>query len=238
MRRSILAIVVVLLVARVAAAEMELVVQLPEAMQPRAAIATARELKLDVPGTIRGQSITFTKLLPDTPYDVHVTLADGTILQGVDMTWYNEEPADAEAGALTDDDREQIRSITADIPSFYDKCQVLRLNGNHDRTTALVQLIRDREFHASNGDIVWRIELWYFKFQAGGWEKISQQNKVLKRDRFHGNAAFIAAAGKLKWTPELGGIRLAKDKPQTTITLSPPAPAPPERATPTPSTRP
>jgi hypothetical protein len=92
---------------------------------------------------------------------------------------------------------------------------------------ALTRLIRDTNFHADKGgEVIWRIELWYFQFHYGGWEKIGQVNRVLRRERFGSADQFQAATAKLRWTPELGGIRLAKDHASTAITLAPPATQP------------
>ncbi len=86
-----------------------------------------------------------------------------------------------------------------------------------------MRLQRDKDFVGNTGDeIVWRIELWYFKNQHGGWEAVAQQNKVLRRERFKTREAYRSATEKLKWTPELGGIRIAKDQPRLKITLPEP----------------
>ena len=99
------------------------------------------------------------------------------------MDWYNDDEAKENAGAITDDDRQQIQAIL-DVPSFYNKSEILALQGDHDRATGLVRLIRDKDFYAGKGEIIWRVEVWYFKYQHGGWEKVAQQNKILRRERF------------------------------------------------------
>jgi hypothetical protein len=177
--------------------------------KPKSAVAVAAGVKVQTDGQIDGRTIVFEDLLPDTPYDVRVVLADGTVLQGVDLGWYNEEPADPEAEPIGDDDRAQIKEILG-VPRFYNKCDILALRGDHNRATALVRLQRDNGFHSdAGGEIIWRIELWYFKNQYGGWEAVAQQNKVLRRERFASKAAYDADAGKIRWTPELGGLRVS-----------------------------
>ena len=52
--------------------------------------------------------------------------------------------------------------------------------------------------------IIWRTELWYFEFQAGGWAKVNQQAKVLDRQRFANPDAYRAYVNKLRWVPRLG----------------------------------
>ncbi len=47
-------------------------------------------------------------------------------------------------------DLSEIRAIL-DVPRFYNKCEPLLLKGDHDRATALVQLVRDKEFYGDKG---------------------------------------------------------------------------------------
>jgi hypothetical protein len=201
----------------------DLVVRLPAlpARSPvKSAVATAMSLKLDVDGKINGQSITFIKLLPDIAYTVRVTLSDGTILQGVDLGWYDQEPAKNDAGELENDDREQIRAIVQDVPGFYNKRDFIRLQGDHDRAVALLRLVRDNGFvNDKGGEVIWRIEVWYFKNQLGGWEAVGQQNKGLRRERFASTAACRAVESAIRWVPQLGGLQVGKDEPVRTVTI-------------------
>jgi hypothetical protein len=174
-------------------------------------------------GRVVGQSVIFDNLLPQTSYDVRIETADGAVLQGVDMSWYDAEAADPRAEALSEEDRAEIRSIVTDVPSFYNKCSVVRAAGSHERATVLVQLVRDKDFHAGAGEVIWRMELWYFKNEAGGWAVVPQQNKVLQRVRFASHQAYHAATDKLQWVAELGGIRLGKDRAVVTRKLTMPA---------------
>lgn len=197
-------------------------VRLPKDAKAKSAVATAPALKLETPGKIDGQVIHFDNLLTDTAYDVRVTLDDGTILQGVDLAWYDLEPAKKDAGEPSDEDRKQINSLVSDIPRFYNKNEILSLSGDHDRAVGLVRLLRDKEFYGNSGEeIVWRIEVWYFKNQYGGWEAVSQQNKVLRRERFKTRAAFREATEKLKWTPALGGVHVPKGRKERLIITLP-----------------
>jgi hypothetical protein len=210
----------VLLLAAIARAG-ELTVQLLPGMKPASATATASGVDLAIDGTIKDGVITFQKLLPATPYDVKVTLEDGTILQGVDLSWYNEDPPKPNAGKFNDDDRKEVQAIM-DVPSFYNKNDILLLNANHDRAVVLAQLIRDNAFHSDTGDeVIWRIELWYFKNEYGGWAKINQVNKILRRERYASHAEYESAVSKIKWTPQLGGISVPKNG-TLVVQLTPP----------------
>jgi hypothetical protein len=47
----------------------------------------------------------------------------------------------------------------------------------------LVELMRTREFYQSAGKVIWRVELWYFEYQHGGWERLPNTERVLHRQR-------------------------------------------------------
>lgn len=196
--------------------DVSLTVQTPADLKVASGVATA--LKTDVRGEVGEQGVVFEKLSAQTPYDVKLTLADGGVIQGVDLSWYDAEPAKTDAGELTDDDRSAIADIVH-VPSFYNKSDILALQGDHDRVVALVQLVRDKDFYNGKGQIIWRVELWYFHDDFGGWEKVDQQNKIIRRERFKSREEYDAAVGKLKWAPELGGIRLSADDRGTTLKL-------------------
>lgn len=193
------------------AAEYTLIVELPADIKPKVATAAAPLLKLETKGELDGQTVTFRKVLPDTAYDVRIELADGKVLQGANMDWYMPEPAGTKHEAIEEEDRKQIDDLFAGIKAFENKRSILLFRGNHDHATVLAELIRDTPFHsAKEGEVIWRVELWYFKNQHGGWEKISQQSKVLRRERFTSPGAFEKEARRIQWRAELGGITLAK----------------------------
>src|SRR4051812_25201550 len=95
---SILLIMHLLLLSRAvfAAQGGSMKVELPAGTKVTAAVAIASGLKLESPGKIEGPTIAFEQLLPETPYDIRLTLADGTTVQGVDLNWYTEEEAKAD----------------------------------------------------------------------------------------------------------------------------------------------
>jgi len=200
----------------------DLVVRLGHDSTPVSGVATDRVLKEDFAGAVTDASVQFKDVPPGTPLDVKITLRDGAVLQGADMTWYTDvDPADTAPQPMSGDDRAEITSIATEIPSFYSRSELLHLRGDNTRAVALVQLIRDTAFHADKGgEIIWRVELWYFENQAGGWAKVPQQNKVLRRERFTSKEAYDTDAGKIRWMPELGALVVKKDG-TTTVDLSP-----------------
>jgi hypothetical protein len=110
MRVALVALSLLLgLAASTRAAGLDLVIHLAPGQNAQSAQAVD-SMKLQTAGTVSGRTVSFGDLLPDVPYDVQITLDDGTVLQGVDLTWYSLEPPKENAGPLTDDDREQIRA--------------------------------------------------------------------------------------------------------------------------------
>jgi hypothetical protein len=203
----------------------DLVVHLPDALSVKSAtiLSPPPQPGEDGPamtGNLQDHILTFHDLLPATPYDLLLTLKDGAILHGVNMSWYTREPADPDAGPLTDDDRTQINAIASDVKSFYNISRIMTLTGDHERAVALVERIRSNDFHSDKGgEVIWRVELWYFSNEFGGWSELTQSNKVLRRERFASNDEYRATAAPIKWVPLLGGIVMGKTEARREIDL-------------------
>lgn len=138
----------------------------------------------------------FRKLPGDATYDVCVDLAGGRSLEGIDLDF-----VEARMVRLAGERRKQLglrperthRFTQADadwmakwlkgIKDFTDHRRALYIRGHGKRATMLMEGMRTTEFHASKGTIVWRIELWYFEERFGGWEKLNNQERVLRRVR-------------------------------------------------------
>ncbi|MFI5377817.1 MAG: hypothetical protein ACHRHE_00805 [Tepidisphaerales bacterium] len=197
-------------------------VKLPAGTKIKSGVAVCPDLKLETQGVAGTGSIKFENLLPLTKYDVIITLEDGTILRGVDMGWYMTERNPKQADPLDDEDKTALRELFDGIQAFENKRNMLLFNGNQDRVTVLAELIRDNGFYANKGtEVIWRIELWYFKNQHGGWEKVQQQNQVLYRERFKTRQEYDGTVKKYRYIPELGGLRFAKDEAPRTIEVDP-----------------
>ncbi len=204
------------------AAEPQVIVTLPEGVLVKVARATRSvdtKVQHQVVGVVTDHKIGFDGLNTDQPYDIDLVLTDGTVLAGAAMRWYtDDDPPKPNAAPMDVDDREAIRALAQDIKDFYNKKDILVLEGNHDHAVALVRLIRDTDFHAAEGDVIWRIELWYFRFHYGGWQKLPQVNRVIRRERFK-DAGALEAANKIRWVPALGGIELSRSTPNIKIDL-------------------
>ncbi len=139
----------------------------------------------------------FGDLPGDARYDIIIETTDGRRIEGIDLDFVDARllrlaelrrealglPAPP-ARTFTRADADAILHVVADSQDFADTRRVLYVSGDGPRATALVELIRAREFHASGrGELIWRVELWYFQYAAGGWQKVANQERVLRRER-------------------------------------------------------
>jgi hypothetical protein len=138
----------------------------------------------------------FEKMPGDASYDICFDTADGRRIEGIDL-----EFVDARLLRLADVRRKQLGlaaepehkfspsdvkellAFVRDLKDFMEIRRVLYVRGHGARATILVELLRTRSFHASTGEVIWRIELWYFENQFGGWERLANQERVLRRER-------------------------------------------------------
>ncbi len=141
-------------------------------------------------------------LLPGRTYDIIVWNSQGR-WEGVTMDYHRpitpDKPFDA-------DDRAWIENFINNTPQFYDKHRVLWMAADHRHATVLVELQRTRSFvDGAAGDVIYRVELWYFENLFGGWAKDKNTEKVLVRWRGAGTDF-----PKLwQFVPQLGGITLS-----------------------------
>ncbi|MEI8197557.1 MAG: hypothetical protein WCI73_16810, partial [Phycisphaerae bacterium] len=72
-----------------------------------------------------------------------------------------------------------------------------------------VELIRDTDFHSGgSGDLIYRVELWYFERLFGGWAKDKNTERVLMRYRGPGKEFPPPAAPNWQFVPQLGGLTI------------------------------
>ncbi len=140
----------------------------------------------------------FRKMPGDASYDIVVTLPGGRVIEGIDLEFADARllrlaemrrkqlglPCEDAAGEkFTSVDMHELLGIVRDMKDFMEVRRVLYVRGHGRRATMLVELLRTREFYASKGKIVWRVELWYFERAGGGWRRLPNQERVLRRMR-------------------------------------------------------
>ena len=139
----------------------------------------------------------FKNLPGDATYDLRIGTTGGRTLEGIDLDFVDHRmlrlsdlrrkqlglPAEAQR-EFTKDDVAAMLDYVRELKDFCDTRRVLYVRGHGKRATALVEMIRARDYYDRKGnEIVWRIELWYFEYRYGGWERVANQERVLHRKR-------------------------------------------------------
>lgn len=156
----------------------------------------------------------FDGLAGDATYDLLIQTSDGRQIEGIDLDYVGQRMlrlaverrkqlglAPEIRHQFTQDDANEILAYMKDLQDFMDRRRVLYLNGQGRYATVLFEAIRDRDFYARTGDqIIWRVELWYFEFNYGGWEQAAETVRVLRRERIpQGQYKKLA----IEWFPQL-----------------------------------
>ena len=139
----------------------------------------------------------FKSLPGDAACDLCIRTADGADIEGIDLTWHEArmlrlaairrkqlgikpEPPHRFGRA----DLAELEAYVRDLKDFADVRRPLYIHGFGRRATMLVEVMRTRAFHARRGDeVIWRTELWYFRYHYGGWERVPNVERVLERRR-------------------------------------------------------
>ena len=139
----------------------------------------------------------FKGLPGDATYDVCVKTSDGRTLEGIDLNFVDHRllrlaverrkqlklPPERPHEFDQEDVKELVKYVDG-LKDFMDDRRILYVHGQGRRATLLLELLRTRDFYAKAGSqIIWRVELWYFEFQYGGWDQVKDTAKVLRRER-------------------------------------------------------
>ena len=197
---------------RAAAENGSLILRLEGKTQVRAAEAVDRSGRQRFPGAPDAEGSTWEFMqLPAGLYDVVLSTPLGTV-EGVRMTIVDmlgrvEEPG-GEHGTLSARSRRTIEAKVADLfgnKMFEDQGRQLAISGHGTEARVLVEKIRDRPTSLSSTEplVFWRVEVWPFHYQYGGW--IKGKYEVVVRRKLT-RAQFM----KLRWMfePALGGVRV------------------------------
>ena len=165
-------------------------------------------------------------------YDLIVETTVGRI-EGVDLS-----PVETELERLrrkrpranprefTDEDRATILELITKVKQFENFVRPIYVVGHGEKATALVEKARIQDektekFHSEQGDeAIWRVELWYFRKWFGGWERVSNVEGVLYRQRMP-RSQYDA----MNWvfSDKLGGIEVDKSGSSRPVTIGVPA---------------
>lgn len=138
----------------------------------------------------------FKGLSGDARYDLCALTKDGRDYQGIDLDFVDARMLRLAAlrrkqlglppersHTFNADDVKWLVKFVKDQRTFTHIHRPIYIKGHGRRATVLLELIRTRPFVKSQGKMVWRMELWYFDYQFGGWEKVANQERVLERKR-------------------------------------------------------
>lgn len=139
----------------------------------------------------------FENLPGDAHYDIGVATTDGWQVEGIDLSWHEDRllrlagKRRVELGLSPETshefsraDADELLKYVRDLKAFEDARRVLYLRGEGQRAVMLVEPMRVGDFHARQGDeIIWRTELWFFRYRYGGWERLANVERVLERRR-------------------------------------------------------
>jgi hypothetical protein len=140
----------------------------------------------------------FEELPGDATYDLVVRTADGRRYEGIDLSF-----VDARLLRLAERRREKLglppartyafgprdaKEIVDWIEGaakrdFLELSRVLYVKGDGPRATVLLERMRTRPDYTGVALYIWRVELWYFAEQFGGWQKLDNQARMLRRER-------------------------------------------------------
>jgi hypothetical protein len=139
----------------------------------------------------------FADLPGDARYDVCFRARDGREVEGVDLDFVDQRLLrlahlrrrrmgipDLQEPAFESEDAEELVRWVREMDDFMEQRRVLYVAGQGRRATLLVESMRTRSFHASESDeVIWRVELWYFEKHPGGWDRLANQERLLRRLR-------------------------------------------------------
>jgi len=138
------------------------------------------------------------KALPgDARYDICFRAADGRQIEGIDLDFVGSRLLRLAAGrrkqlglpperahTFGPQDVKKLVEFIAAMKDFMEIRRVLYVKGRGVRATMLVELMRTRDFYSRKGsEVIWRVELWYFKNHFGGWDRLPNQERILHRLR-------------------------------------------------------
>jgi len=118
-------------------------------------------------------------------------------IEGIDLSWVEARmlrlaakrrkdlgvPAPAEH-TFTRADADELVKFVAEREDFSDVNRPLYIRGEAGRAVMLVERIRSRQFHAAkSGEMIWRTDLWYFTYDAGGWQLVGNTERLVERRR-------------------------------------------------------
>ncbi len=138
--------------------------------------------------------------------------------EGVNMAYYRKI---LPSGPCRKSDEKQIKAIIEKVPGFFNKYRPLWIAADHHHAAVLVEMDKTNGFYSAGaGEVIFRVELWYFDNYFGGWAKVNNTEKTMTRWR--GPADRLRKVWQ--YLPQLGGIRIPAHGPAAFHAKLPAAP--------------
>lgn len=155
----------------------------------------------------------FKGLKGDARYDICLRTTDGRELEGIDLDFLEQRwlrlaakrrkelglPPDSDHKFSMDDVKMLVHHVTH-MREFMELHRPLYIKGHGKWATMLVELMRTRAHYAGKGRLIWRVELWYWEYRHGGWERVLNQERLLRRQRA---APSAWRKTNVEWFPQL-----------------------------------
>ena len=175
----------------------------------------------------------FKNLPGDARYDICFRAPDGRRIEGIDLDFVGERMLRLSAARrkhlglpaerfqqFGPAEAKKLIAFIADMKDFMEIRRVLYIKGRGIRATMLVELMRTRDFYSRKGsEVIWRVELWYFKNHFGGWDKLPNQERILHRLR---TAREKWQAVNIEYFPQLSAYVGPDGKARKTVFKIPP----------------
>jgi len=155
----------------------------------------------------------FRGLAGDARYDICVQTTDGRSLEGIDLDFLEQRwlrlaaarrkdlglPPESDHKFSMDDVAMMVHHVK-NMREFMEIHRPLYIKGHGKWATMLIELMRTREHYAGAGRLIWRVELWYWEYRHGGWERVINQERLLRRQRV---APSVWGRTHVEWFPQL-----------------------------------
>ena len=162
-------------------------------------------------GETPGEALFRAEGLPQGLYDLVLLTRRGRI-EGVNL---RVRGVPAEAPALSERDRSEIRRLISGMTSFADRRRILFLRGRGTEARALVEELTTRKttLRSAAPFVVWRVEVWYYRKEFGAWDRYDWSTIVRERPSLSDfeNTTWV-------FEPALGGLEVGEESPVVEVT--------------------
>lgn len=160
-------------------------------------------------------------------YDLIIDTSTGSRVEGVNLRVPKSDFLDGDP-PLTKADVEKLRKLALSLNQFEDHIEVLAIAGHGQHCAMLLHKLRTKPFYESKpGEIIWRLELWYFEREEleDAWQKVQDTLFIVHyRERLQKK---VFDQKDLTLDPKLGGLTPTAEMPRLDVGVIPlPEPKP------------